>query len=184
MDQKQTARFSLMIGLILLGEVLPAAPAGQPAEPPAAPSRAPVDPAVKETQQRLLDHSHVLIAKSDLAGYPEFTGKDWTGLVLSPKSVGADLGHTRNFRILQIEVHLLNDGRIRVWFELVNIDALKRSITPEAACRFTPEDNENNVKFRTLPILTAGEKMIAYFESRTPTTEIYSLLVREQSDHQ
>lgn len=171
----------------------PQKPAAQPAatpmatQPVAAPVSVPVaahqqeaTAAAKEAAQRLMDgmQPHEMLKTSAFVGYPQFTSANWSGLVLNSKVSTQSLAHTSNFRILRIEIHPLMDGRVRVWVEIANFSGNK--VTPEVACQFTPEDDDKNAKFTSMPELGAGKRTVTYFESRQNAPNGYSLLARNK----
>jgi hypothetical protein len=59
---------------------------------------------------------------------------DWTGLVLVPISTSLSMAHTSQVRLLKVEAHPLNDGRVRVWIRVQNIG--KQEFSAEVACAF------------------------------------------------
>lgn len=60
--------------------------------------------------------------------------RDWTGLVLVPISTSLSKAYTSEVRLLKIEAHPLNDGRVRVWTRIHNIG--NRTLPGQVACRF------------------------------------------------
>ena len=59
--------------------------------------------------------------------------RDWTGLVLVPISTSLSKAYTSEVRLLRIEAHPLNDGRVRVWTRIHNIS--ERTLPGQVACR-------------------------------------------------
>jgi hypothetical protein len=186
-----------VLGVMLLGvlagcETTPqkpastVAPASQPVAAPAAQAPVATAPtimvttAAREAAQRLMESTqpHELLKTSAFASYPQFTSQNWSGLVLNSKVSTQSLAHTSNFKILRIEIHPLMDGRVRVWMEIANFSG--QTVMPEVACQFTPEDEDKNAKFRTMPELGPGKRTVAYFESRENAPYGYSILARNK----
>lgn len=61
--------------------------------------------------------------------------RDWTGLVLVPITTSLSKAYTSEVRLLKIEAHPLNDGRVRVWTRIHNIG--NRTLPGQVACRFS-----------------------------------------------
>ncbi len=61
--------------------------------------------------------------------------RDWTGLVLVPIAASLSKAYTSEVRLLKIEAHPLNDGRVRVWTRIHNIG--NSTLPGQVACRFT-----------------------------------------------
>jgi len=60
--------------------------------------------------------------------------RDWTGLVLVPISTSLSTAYTSEVRLLKIEAHPLNDGRVRVWTRIHNVS--NRTLPGQVACQF------------------------------------------------
>lgn len=61
--------------------------------------------------------------------------RDWTGLVLVPINKSLSKAYTSAVRLLKVEAHPLQDGRIRVWIRLQNIGL--KQLPSEIACTFS-----------------------------------------------
>lgn len=82
----------------------------------------------------------------DMANQPPATGltadgtntqlieRDWTGLVLVPISTSLAKAYTSEVRLLKVEAHPLNDGRVRIWTRIHNIG--NRTLPGQVACQF------------------------------------------------
>jgi hypothetical protein len=188
-----TKQISLCLGLaILAGCQTAPVPSAAPEKveapvvvPVAGPAAAPaakmvVTEAAKAAAQRLMDgqQDHEMLTTTAFTNYPQFTTENWSGLVLNSKVTTQSLGHVSNFKLMRIEVHPLNDGRIRVWVEFANYSP--DPVIPEVACQYNPEDEGAYAKFRALPELAPGKKILTYFESRRPAPDAYSILIRNK----
>lgn len=60
--------------------------------------------------------------------------RDWTGLVLVPIETSLAKAYTSEVRLLKVEAHPLNDGRVRIWTRIHNIG--KRTLPGQIACSF------------------------------------------------
>ncbi|MFT3780367.1 MAG: hypothetical protein QM790_00025 [Nibricoccus sp.] len=60
--------------------------------------------------------------------------RDWTGLVLVPISASLAKAYTSEVRLLKVEAHPLNDGRVRIWTRIHNIS--NRTLPGQVACQF------------------------------------------------
>lgn len=60
--------------------------------------------------------------------------RDWTGLVLVPISTSLAKAYTSEVRLLKVEAHPLNDGRVRIWTRIHNIS--DRTLPGQVACSF------------------------------------------------
>jgi len=60
--------------------------------------------------------------------------RDWTGLVLVPISTALAKAYTSEVRLLKVEAHPLNDGRVRIWTRIHNIG--DRTLPGQIACSF------------------------------------------------
>lgn len=60
--------------------------------------------------------------------------RDWTGLVLIPIETSLAKAYTSEVRLLKVEAHPLNDGRVRIWARIHNIG--NRTLPGQVACSF------------------------------------------------
>jgi hypothetical protein len=110
--------------------------------------------------------------------------RDWTGLVLVPISASLSKAYTTEVRLLKVEAHPLNDGRVRVWTRIHNVG--NRTMPGQVACAF---------RMRGLPIPTSPyfyELQVpahgfrdVFFISPDGELTAYTVLVRSQDmkDH-
>ncbi len=64
--------------------------------------------------------------------------RDWTGIVLVPVNTALSKAYTSSVRLLRVEAHPLNDGRLRIWARIQNIGA--QTLSAEIACAFRTTD--------------------------------------------
>jgi hypothetical protein len=103
--------------------------------------------------------------------------RDWTGLVLVPISTSLSTAHTSAVRLLKIEAHPLNDGRVRVWVRVQNIG--RRPLSSEVACAFRmrQEGPVSSPYFYELTV-PARDYRDVFFVSPEGQLSTYTVLVR------
>ena len=105
--------------------------------------------------------------------------RDWTGLVLVPIATSLSKAYTSEVRLLKIEAHPLNDGRVRVWTRIHNIG--NRSMPGQVACRFTMRNQPaaTSPYFYQLELPPQGFRDVFFI---SPDGELlsYTVLVRSE----
>ena len=66
--------------------------------------------------------------------HTELVERDWTGIVLVPVHTALSKAYTSDVRLLKIEAHPLNDGRVRIWARVHNVS--RSPLPAEVACSF------------------------------------------------
>lgn len=111
--------------------------------------------------------------------------RDWTGLVLVPISASLSKAYTSEVRLLKIEAHPLNDGRVRVWTRIHNIG--NRTLPGQVACRFNMRNQPTATSpyFYQLQVPPHGFRDV-FFISPDGDLVTYTVLVRseEMKQHQ
>jgi hypothetical protein len=111
--------------------------------------------------------------------------RDWTGLVLVPISTSLSKAYTSEVRLLKIEAHPLNDGRVRVWTRIHNIG--NRTLPGQVACRFSMRNQPTATSpyFYELQVPPHGFRDV-FFISPDGDLVTYTVLVRseEMKQHQ
>ena len=111
--------------------------------------------------------------------------RDWTGLVLVPISTSLSKAYTSEVRLLKIEAHPLNDGRVRVWTRIHNIG--NRTLPGQVACRFNMRNQPTATSpyFYELQVHPHGFRDV-FFISPDGDLVTYTVLVRseEMKQHQ
>jgi hypothetical protein len=105
----------------------------------------------------------------------ELIERDWTGLVLVPISTSFSKAFTAHTKILKVEAHPLNDGRVRIWMrvrKLINVPV-------QVACTFRMrgETTTNSALFYDLD-LPYGEIRDVFFVSPEGEGNAYTALSR------
>jgi len=105
--------------------------------------------------------------------------RDWTGLVLVPISTSLSKAYTSEVRLLKIEAHPLNDGRVRVWTRIHNIG--NRTMPGQVACRFTMRNQPiaTSPYFYELQLPPHGFRDV-FFISPDGDLTSYTVLVRSE----
>ena len=103
--------------------------------------------------------------------------RDWTGLVLVPINTSLSKAYTTEVRLLKVEAHPLNDGRVRVWTRVRNLG--HKTLPSEIACSFRMrgETTPNSPYFYRLEV-PAGEFRDVFFVSPDGELSAYTVLVR------
>ncbi len=133
----------------------------------AAPKTEPVAP-------RSLAPARGLTADGDSVALVE---RDWTGLVLIPINKSLSKAYTSSVRLLKVEAHPLNDGRIRVWIRLQNVGA--DQLPSEVACAFSMRDDARPVSPNFYELeLPSREYRDVFFVSPAGELTTYTVLIR------
>jgi hypothetical protein len=105
--------------------------------------------------------------------------RDWTGLVLVPISTSLSKAYTSEVRLLKIEAHPLNDGRVRVWTRIHNVG--NRTMPGQVACRFTMKNQPTATSpyFYELQVPPFGFRDV-FFISPDGDLMSYTVLVRSE----
>jgi hypothetical protein len=105
--------------------------------------------------------------------------RDWTGLVLVPISTSLSKAYTSEVRLLRIEAHPLNDGRVRVWTRIHNIG--NRTLPGQVACRFSMRNQPTATSpyFYELLVPPQGFRDV-FFISPDGDLMAYTVLVRSE----
>ncbi|MBK9989419.1 MAG: hypothetical protein IPP19_01470 [Verrucomicrobia bacterium] len=105
--------------------------------------------------------------------------RDWTGLVLVPISTSLSKAYTSEVRLLKIEAHPLNDGRVRVWTRIHNIG--NRTLPGQIACRFNMRNQPTATSpyFYKLQVPPHGFRDV-FFISPDGDLVTYTVLVRSE----
>jgi len=129
------------------------------------------------------------IEKVDTRGQPPARGltadgdsvnlveRDWTGLVLVPINKSLSKAYTSAVKLLKVEAHPLQDGRIRVWIRMLNLDKLQ--LPSEIACTFSMRGDTQPVSpnFYELEI-PSREYRDVFFVSPKGDLLSYTVLIR------
>jgi len=127
----------------------------------------------------------------DMANQPPPTGltadgtntqlieRDWTGLVLVPISTSLAKAYTSEVRLLKIEAHPLNDGRVRIWTRIQNIG--NRTLPGQVACQFKMKNmpTPTSPYFYELQVPAHGHRDV-FFISPDGALSSYTVLVRSE----
>ena len=105
--------------------------------------------------------------------------RDWTGLVLVPISTSLSKAYTSEVRLLRIEAHPLNDGRVRVWTRIHNVG--NRTMPGQVACRFSMKNQPTATSpyFYELQVPPYGFRDV-FFISPDGDLMSYTVLVRSE----
>jgi hypothetical protein len=105
--------------------------------------------------------------------------RDWTGLVLVPISTSLSKAYTSEVRLLKIEAHPLNDGRVRVWTRIHNVG--DRTLPGQVACRFSMRNQPTATSpyFYELQVPPHGFRDV-FFISPDGDLLSYTVLVRSE----
>ena len=105
--------------------------------------------------------------------------RDWTGLVLVPISTSTSKAYTSEVRLLKIEAHPLNDGRVRVWTRIHNMG--DRTLPGQVACRFSMRNQPaaTSPYFYELQLPPHGFRDV-FFISPDGDLTSYTVLVRSE----
>ena len=105
--------------------------------------------------------------------------RDWTGLVLVPIATSLSKAYTSEVRLLKIEAHPLNDGRVRVWTRIHNIG--DRTMPGQVACRFSMRNQPTATSpyFYELQLPPHGFRDV-FFISPDGDLTSYTVLVRSE----
>jgi len=105
--------------------------------------------------------------------------RDWTGLVLVPIATSLSKAYTSEVRLLRIEAHPLNDGRVRVWTRIHNIG--DRTMPGQVACRFSMRNQPTATSpyFYELQLPPHGFRDV-FFISPDGDLTSYTVLVRSE----
>ncbi|MFT3867948.1 MAG: hypothetical protein QM715_05565 [Nibricoccus sp.] len=127
----------------------------------------------------------------DMANQPPPTGltadgtntqlieRDWTGLVLVPISTSLAKAYTSEVRLLKVEAHPLNDGRVRIWTRIHNIG--NRTLPGQVACQFKMKamPAPTSPYFYQLDVPPHGHRDV-FFISPDGALTSYTVLVRSE----
>ncbi len=105
--------------------------------------------------------------------------RDWTGLVLVPISTSLSKAYTSEVRLLKIEAHPLNDGRVRIWTRIQNLST--RTLPGQIACRFNMHNQPTATSpyFYELQVPPRGFRDV-FFISPDGDLLTYTVLVRSE----
>lgn len=105
--------------------------------------------------------------------------RDWTGLVLVPISTSLSKAYTSEVRLLKVEAHPLNDGRVRVWTRVRNVG--NRTLPGQVACSFRMhgETTPSSPYFYELQVPGKGYRDV-FFISPDGELVSYTVLVRSE----
>lgn len=124
----------------------------------------------------------------DLTGQPPVKGltadgnttalfeKDWTGLVLVPISTSLSKAYTSDVRLMKVEAHPLNDGRVRIWTRVHNIGT--ENLPAEIACEFRMGGTHANSPYFYGLVVPARSFRDVFFVSPEGSLSAYTVLVR------
>ena len=103
--------------------------------------------------------------------------RDWTGLVLVPINKSLSKAYTSEVRLLKVEAHPLQDGRVRVWIRMQNIG--KKQLPSEIACTFSMRGDSHPMSpnFYELEI-PSREFRDVFFVSPAGELITYTVLIR------
>lgn len=103
--------------------------------------------------------------------------RDWTGLVLVPINKSLSKAYTSEVRLLKVEAHPLQDGRVRVWIRLQNIG--KKQLPSEIACTFSMRGDSQPMSpnFYELEV-PSREYRDVFFVSPAGELLTYTVLIR------
>ena len=127
----------------------------------------------------------------DMANQPPPTGltadgtntqlieRDWTGLVLVPISTSLAKAYTSEVRLLKVEAHPLNDGRVRIWTRIHNIG--NRTLPGQVACQFKMKNmpTPTSPYFYQLQVPPKSHRDV-FFISPDGALSSYTVLVRSE----
>ena len=131
-------------------------------------------PKVEEIDTRLQPPPRGLTADGNSIGLIE---RDWTGLVLVPINKSLSKAYTSAVRLLKVEAHPLNDGRIRVWIRMQNIGS--RQLPSEIACAFSMRDDMQPVSANFYELeVPSREYRDVFFVSPAGELTTYTVLIR------
>lgn len=105
--------------------------------------------------------------------------RDWTGLVLVPISTSLAKAYTSEVRLLKVEAHPLNDGRVRIWTRIHNIS--NRMLPGQVACQFKMKamPAPTSPYFYELQVPPHGHRDV-FFISPDGALTSYTVLVRSE----
>jgi len=108
--------------------------------------------------------------------------KDWTGLVLVPLNTSLSKAHTSAVRLIKVEAHPLNDGRVRIWIRVKNIG--DQSLPTEIAClfRMQGETTTESPYFYQLDVPGQAFRDV-FFVSPSGQLNTYTVLVRPKFNY-
>lgn len=109
--------------------------------------------------------------------------RDWTGLVLVPISTSLAKAYSSEVRLLKVEAHPLNDGRVRIWTRIHNIG--NRTLPGQVACQFKMQNQPipTSPYFYQLDVPPHGHRDV-FFISPDGTLSSYTVLVRSEDMRQ
>jgi hypothetical protein len=103
--------------------------------------------------------------------------KDWTGITLVPKSLATSLVHTSKVSVQYIEVHPLENGRVRIWARLQNLQGTDDKI--EIGCSFRTNENPDSSTPTFFEIDLPKDYIDIFFVSPKENINAYTFLVRD-----
>jgi hypothetical protein len=105
--------------------------------------------------------------------------RDWTGLVLIPIETSLAKAYTSEVRLLKVEAHPLNDGRVRIWTRIHNVG--NRTLPGQVACSFRMKGQSlpTSPYFYQLEVPPHGHRDV-FFISPDGDLTSYTVLVRSQ----
>jgi len=108
--------------------------------------------------------------------------KDWTGLVLVPLNTSLSKAHTSAVRLIKVEAHPLNDGRVRIWIRVKNIG--DQGLPTEIACLFRMhgEATTESPYFYQLDVPGQAYRDV-FFVSPSGQLNTYTVLVRPKFNY-
>lgn len=103
--------------------------------------------------------------------------RDWTGLVLIPINKSLSKAYTSAVRLLKVEAHPLQDGRVRVWIRMKNRG--NTQLPSEVACAFTMRSDTKPISPNFYELMVPGsEYRDVFFVSPPGELTTYTVLVR------
>ncbi len=103
--------------------------------------------------------------------------RDWTGLVLVPINKALSKAYTSAVRLLKVEAHPLQDGRVRVWIRLQNIG--QKQLPSEIACTFSMRGDDKPMSPNFYELQVPGrEYRDVFFVSPAGELSTYTVLIR------
>ena len=131
-------------------------------------------PKVEKIDYRSQPPPHGLTAEGDSVALID---RDWTGLVLVPINKSLSKAYTSAVKLLKVEAHPLQDGRVRVWIRMQNIGS--RELPSEIACAFSMRSDNRPVSpnFYELQV-PSREFRDVFFVSPAGDLLTYTVLIR------
>jgi hypothetical protein len=110
--------------------------------------------------------------------------KDWSGITLVPKNLSTSLVYTTKVSIQYLEVHPLQNGSVRIWARLKNLQGAECKI--EIGCSFRTNENLDGSTVAFYQIAIPEDYIDIFFVSPRENIVSYTFLVRDarpQGEH-